>query len=119
MDFINNLYLDCNSIIYDSIDFKSFKNIKQFEELIIQNVILKIENIIKIINPSETVFIAFDGVPPIAKLNQQKNRRYKSSLQNTMFNKISPWDTCSITPGTKFMTNLNNTIKNHYQARNI
>ena len=23
-----------------------------------------------------------------------------------MFNKISPWDTCSITPGTKFMTNL-------------
>lgn len=114
LDFIDNLYLDCNSIIYDSIDFKVYENKSQFENFIIKNVIIRIENIINIINPKENIFIAFDGVPPIAKLNQQKNRRYKSSLQNSMFNKNSSWDTCSITPGTNFMNKLNNVIKEHF-----
>ena len=114
LDFINNLYLDCNSIIYDSLDFKLFENKSQFENHIIKNVIFKIENIINIINPSEKIFIAFDGVPPIAKLNQQKNRRYKSGVQNYLFNKNSPWDTCAITPGTKFMKKLNNVISEHF-----
>ena len=114
LNFIDNLYLDCNSIIYDSLDFKVYENKSQFENYIIKNVINKIENIINIINPSENIFIAFDGVPPIAKLNQQKNRRYKSSLQNSMFNKNSPWDTCSITPGTNFMNKLNDVIKQHF-----
>ena len=114
LDFIDNLYLDCNSIIYDSIDFKVYENKSQFENFIIKNVIIRIENIINIINPNENIFIAFDGVPPIAKLNQQKNRRYKSSLQNSMFNKNSSWDTCSITPGTNFMNKLNNVIKEHF-----
>ena len=114
LNFIHNLYLDCNSIIYDSLDFKVYENKSQFENYIIKNVIIRIENIINIINPNENIFIAFDGVPPIAKLNQQKNRRYKSSLQNSMFNKNSPWDTCSITPGTNFMNKLNDVIREHF-----
>jgi 5'-3' exonuclease len=114
LNFIDNLYLDCNSIIYDSLDFKIFENKSQFENHIIKNVINKIENIITIINPKEKIYIAFDGVPPIAKLNQQKNRRYKSSVQNLMFNKNTPWDTCSITPGTKFMNKLNDVISKHF-----
>jgi 5'-3' exonuclease len=114
LNFIDNLYLDCNSIIYDSLDFKNFENKSQFENYIIKNVINKIENIITIINPKENIYIAFDGVPPIAKLNQQKNRRYKSSIQNSMFNKNTPWDTCSITPGTKFMNKLNDVISKHF-----
>ena len=114
VNFIHNLYLDCNSIIYDSFNFKIFENKSQFENHIIKNVIIKIENIIDIINPSEKIFIAFDGVPPIAKLNQQKNRRYKSSFQNLMFDKNTPWDTCSITPGTNFMNKLNDIINKHF-----
>ena len=114
LNFIDNLYLDCNSIIYDSLDFKHFENKSQFENYIIKNVINKIEKIITIINPKEKLYIAFDGVPPIAKLNQQKNRRYKSSIQNLMFNKNTPWDTCSITPGTKFMNKLNDVINKHF-----
>ena len=61
---IDNLYLDSNSIIYDSINFEFFENKSQFENYIIQNVILKIEEIIKIINPKKNLIIAFDGVPP-------------------------------------------------------
>ena len=110
----NNLYLDSNSIIYDSIDFSNFKNNNQFENFIIQSVINKLENIIKIINPTNLIYITFDGVPPISKLKQQKNRRYKSWHQNNILNKTTIWDTASITPGTQFMKLLNNKITNHF-----
>ena len=110
----DSLYLDSNSIIYDSIDFEKYENDDQFEKFIINNVIKKIENIINVTNPSNLVYIAFDGVPPIAKLTQQKNRRYKSWYQSNLFNKKIIWDTCAITPGTKFMTKLNNNITKHF-----
>ena len=89
---IHNLYLDSNSIIYDSIDFNLFQNKSQFENIIIQKVVDKIELIIKTINPTKNIILAFDGVPPIAKLNQQKNRRYKSWYQANLFNKNTPID---------------------------
>ena len=114
---IHNLYLDSNSIIYDSLDFTLFQNKSQFENLIINKVILKIELIIKTINPSKNIILAFDGVPPIAKLNQQKNRRYKSSYQANLFNKNTPWDPTAITPGTTFMDKLNHIIYNHFNNK--
>lgn len=114
---IDNLYLDSNSIIYDSIDFTLFQNKSQFENLIIQKVIDKTELIIKTINPSKNIILAFDGVPPIAKLNQQKNRRYKSSYQANLFNTNTPWDPTAITPGTTFMEKLNLNITNYFHKR--
>jgi 5'-3' exonuclease len=114
---IHNLFIDSNSLIYDSLDFNKFENSSQFENYIIKNVIIKIEEIINIINPSENIYIAFDGVPPFAKINQQKNRRYKSAYQNRIFNKKILWDTCAITPGTLFMTNLNNAIAIHFNKK--
>ena len=114
---IHNLFLDSNSIIYDSINFNNFENKSQFENYIIQSTISKIENIIKIINPQNNIFIAFDGVPPLAKLNQQKNRRYKSNYQNILLNKKTNWNTCSITPGTNFMKKLDLLIYNHFKNK--
>ena len=114
---IHNLYLDSNSIIYDSIDFTLFQNKSQFENIIIQKVVDKIELIIKTINPTKNIILAFDGVPPIAKLNQQKNRRYKSWYQANLFNKNTPWDTAAITPGTTFMEKLNLNLKNHFSNK--
>lgn len=75
---IHNLFIDSNSLIYESLNFNEFLNLSQFENYIIKTVILKLEEIINIIGPSENIYIAFDGVPPFAKINQQKNRRYKS-----------------------------------------
>ena len=44
-----------------------------------------IEYYIQEIKPENTVFIAFDGVAPVAKLDQQRNRRYKSALEKKLF----------------------------------
>jgi 5'-3' exonuclease len=112
---IANLFLDCNSLIYDSLDFTKFQAKDQFESYIIENVIIKIEEIIKAINPSDTVYIAFDGVPPFAKISQQKNRRYKSAYQSNLFKTEALWDSCAITPGTRFMEDLNNALCLHFK----
>ena len=111
---VNNLFIDANSIIYDSLDFKQFTNTNEFETIIIQNVIQKINNIVKLVNPNTIVYIAFDGIPPLGKLNQQKNRRYKNHIQSAILNKEIIWDTANITPGTNFMKQLNIKLTQFY-----
>ena len=79
---VDNFYLDCNSIIYDVIHNIDFKVIKEEEtDLIIKNVFIKIDEYASIIKPVNNLFIAFDGVAPVAKLDQQRERRYKSLFQ--------------------------------------
>jgi 5'-3' exonuclease len=117
---IHHLYMDCNSIIYDavySIDKQLFDehNNNNFENEIIERVINNIKMYIDIIHPSNTIFIAFDGVAPFAKMDQQRTRRYKShfmsknSFVKNVENKKS-WNTSAITPGTKFMETLSKRI---------
>jgi len=120
---INNLYMDCNSIIYDVVkNIKGVKSQQLSNDYIIQQVILKIEEYILLIQPDFSVFIAFDGVAPIAKLEQQRNRRYKTWYQNAIHNNIfndtpiNEWNTTAITPGTVFMNQLNNSIHNHFNS---
>lgn len=129
---INNLYMDCNSIIYDAVRHIDFAALKESSnKTIINNVTLKIEEYISLINPDTTIMIAFDGVAPVAKLEQQRNRRYKSVYQTEITRAIfktttpDPWNTTAITPGTVFMVELNNAIKLHfsdpkkYKVKNI
>jgi 5'-3' exonuclease len=88
--------------------------------IIIKGVISKIEYYIETIDPKQQVIVAFDGVAPVAKLEQQRNRRYKSWYQNEItrdiFNKDKPdpWNTTAITPGTKFMSELNTKVSAHF-----
>jgi 5'-3' exonuclease len=122
---VDNLYLDCNSIIYDAygkmtFDPKSSVLTETIGLTIIQQVIAKIEYYISIVEPQKTVIIAFDGVAPVAKLEQQRQRRYKSWYQNDIsrqiFKKVdtNAWNTAAITPGTIFMSELNSLIQKHF-----
>jgi 5'-3' exoribonuclease 1 len=100
-----HLYMDCNSVIYDAYHEISKDNPDPSYDDIIDKTIQGIQSIIQVISPSKTVFIAFDGVAPFAKMKQQKTRRFRSifetqSVEPTKFN------TTMITPGTKFMQKL-------------
>jgi len=67
---IHNLYLDCNSIIYDvvnKIDILVINN-NDYEEFILKQTVISISNYIKSIKPANHVIIAFHGVAPITKL---------------------------------------------------
>jgi len=118
-----SLYMDCNSIIYDvfySLDMNTI-NENDIEKIIIENVIQKINQYINIVNPTRYAFIAFDGVAPFAKMEQQRTRRYKSKhsleIEHTFFNKINrthKWNTSSITPGTQFMNMLSEKVSAYF-----
>lgn len=121
---IHNLYLDCNSIIYDSardLMTAAEKNPKSFERLLIKTVCERIESYFKRLKPTEKAFIAFDGMAPVAKLEQQRNRRYKGWFQARMLSDIDPdykppaWDTVAITPGTKFMRELGEQVRIYFK----
>ena len=115
---IDNLYLDSNSIIYDSVHATPYDKSQGYEKKIMQLVCNKIDEYVKTINPSQRLMIAFDGVAPIAKLNQQRDRRYKSWVQSNMI-PTSSWNTCAITPGTYFMSQLSKYIKAQYSMSNF
>lgn len=118
---VDNLYMDANSIIYDAVySIKNdYKSKLQFEKLIYKTVCEKIEVILKLINP-KCCFLAFDGVAPNAKLEQQRQRRFKSVFNKKLLEKFEifedmQWSTNSITPGTDFMINLDKYISTHFK----
>jgi 5'-3' exoribonuclease 1 len=122
---INNLYLDCNSFIYEAhqilVNSMTEKQKKLYDQdiLLFEKDLIKVaqESLIKLVEqlkPNKRVLIAFDGVAPLAKLDQQRNRRYMSAFQSSI-DAENPqssgalkykWNTSAITPGTDFMEKL-------------
>ena len=83
---VDNFYLDSNSIVYDclrALDKEYKENDEEFEKLLIEAVCHKIDEYLAIIKPQNRVFIAFDGVAPVAKLEQQRKSRH--SLKNNCY----------------------------------
>jgi 5'-3' exonuclease len=58
----------------------------------------------------KSVLLAVDGVVPMAKIRQQRVRRFKSAWLRKADASAS-WDTNAITPGTKFMEKLGTVLK--------
>ena len=124
---VDRLYLDSNSIIYDSMAEIKFDDVETFEQKLISLVCEKIEEYIRLVSPKKLVYIAFDGIAPQAKLQQQKSRRYKSWFMKQYDNCVeanerrmyepnkSYWDSSAITPGTEFMNNLNLQIRYYFR----
>ena len=119
---VDNLYLDSNSIIYDSlrsINIDDYEDTNAFEQSLYEAVCAKIEEYIDVIQPTQRVFIAFDGIAPVAKLKQQKSRRYRSKFIEHVTREIEgttskSWDSASITPGTSFMSGLDDYVSTHF-----
>ena len=121
---IQQLLMDCNSIIYDSyreLEEKYKKepfDLNTIESQIIQKTIDKIVEYIMIISPEKSTFVTFDGVAPLAKMDQQRVRRFKTR-HFVSFTSPPIWDTTSITPGTTFMMNLSNSVKTYFEKNQI
>ncbi len=122
---IDNLYFDANCLFHP----KCFEILKLYsditdtdklEKLMIDRIIKYISYIINFVNPNKLIYIAVDGVAPIAKINQQRKRRYKSVIDkeyndylNKKYNvqKNTSWSNIVITPGTDFMIRLDHELQ--------
>ncbi len=126
---ITNMYLDFNSIIHmcsAACISSANANISKRElyNLIYDKIISHtIDNIVSPNPPKKLLYIAIDGVAPLAKIQQQRKRRFMSAYKNKMINDwkashnmpVSEWDSNVITPGTKFMARLNKYLKSYFE----
>lgn len=100
-----NVYcLDFNGIIHPITSKIITKSTD--EDYMIKKLYEKIDTDIKNLKPNKTI-ICVDGVVPLAKMIQQRRRRYLTKYKNNIDNVSVNWDTNAITPGTKFMNKLN------------
>jgi 5'-3' exonuclease len=121
----HTLFFDANCLFHPQcfkiLKFYPFESsIDKLEHMMMERIINYIKFIIDYVNPQDLVYIAVDGVAPLAKINQQRKRRYKSVEENTIKNNIykkydipnnTSWSNIVITPGTEFMKKLDKKIK--------
>lgn len=88
-----------------------------WEDRLIAAVLRYIKDMVVLVAPKETVYVAVDGVAPMAKIKQQRHRRFKSSVLAAEEAKVTGrvvgerWNTNAITPGTAFMDRLGTALK--------
>lgn len=117
---IDYLFLDYNSLIHpcaqEIIKIKEVEkdyNQKFLKDDIIENCIIYTRYIINVVG-AKNVYIMIDGVAPRAKMNQQRERRYKTHFfkklvkleEKEIETKYLEWDSNKITPGTHFMESI-------------
>lgn len=123
-----SLYLDFNSIIHPcsaqvvaKLDSQSITNDTLYN-LIFQRILDYTANIVNIVKPNDLLYVAVDGVAPRAKMHQQRKRRFLSAKRNLALSEFkrlhniphTEWDSNCITPGTEFMSQLDQYLKTNF-----
>ncbi|KAJ8613573.1 hypothetical protein CTAYLR_006130 [Chrysophaeum taylorii] len=115
-DAVDNLYLDMNGIIHQC----THSNDDQLVTTSMKEQFVRIfqftDKVCKLVGPQKLIYLAVDGIAPRAKMNQQRARRFRSSLERTQLMEDIlaaggelpevHFDSNCITPGTEFMFKL-------------
>lgn len=112
-----SLSLDIPGIIHESTqkvwcygscsgETKKSRNEQELMDMFYGEVFSRILNIVKLFhnekNKLDVLIIALDGKAPVAKMNEQRMRRYISKMENPNYS----FDSAKISPGTDFMADL-------------
>lgn len=107
------------------IDGKEIELGREFEDDVIKEVIHTIVRLSNEVSPINLLWIAVDGVVPLAKMKQQRERRLRAIQNRDEIRRIyecherNPpleWDSNAITPGTEFMNRMCKTIEENLET---
>ena len=98
------LFMDFNCLIYhclhreDTPVYPCHSEKESWEKEFIECIVRYCLKVIRIVDPKQGVFIAMDGVVPMAKMKQQRLRRFKSAWlsKHSKESNLPKWDTNSI-----------------------
>ena len=133
----DSLFLDLNCAIHpccrkilENFNSSNHNDINKLENKMFHETLHYIEKLVNMVQP-KFLYIAIDGVAPLAKMNQQRLRRYKSiqdrqkqseikqKYGETVGHSTIQWDTNAISPGTKFMDKLCLKIRNELETNKL
>jgi 5'-3' exonuclease len=113
---VNWLWMDFNCLIYhclhreDTPAYPGSHDKEAWEVQFVDCIVRYCLKVVKEVQPVSGIFIAIDGVVPMAKMRQQRLRRFKSvwltDMEASKKGYEDKWDTNAITPGTQFMATL-------------
>ena len=117
---IDYFLIDTNCLIHPMCfkilaENSEINNIEILEGKMINKILEYITHLVDYTKPKKGIFIAIDGVAPLAKIKQQRSRRFKSIHDKELYDKIRKkhnkpipifWNNSAITPGTLFMEKL-------------
>lgn len=121
----SSLFFDFNCLIYHVArrpnstlpPYPGFDGNQEWEDLLLHDIVKYVTKVWQEVGQPKEVFLAIDGVVPMAKIKQQRLRRFKSvwmteqeKKEGIRENKPS-WDTNCITPGTTFMKRLGKALQ--------
>ena len=126
---VSHFMLDFNCIIYAAMKTLKPVTSEKYEVGLRREVGVWLERLIDIISPKDEVFIAVDGPVPLAKIHQQRLRRFKSvwlrkrdeglRAELGLPSATEGWDRNAITPGTVFMNEMNRFLANWITTKKV
>ena len=117
-EVVHQLYLDFNGGIHPAVRSMPESSIDAMYEAVLKY----LKYIIDLVKPTELIYIAIDGVAPLAKMKQQRIRRFKAVKEVVEINQLKKQygvaideknqkDFNMISPATQFMTDLSDKIQ--------
>lgn len=116
------LYLDFNGAIHPAVRSDTTMQYENMPNAVVEY----LDRLLKNVNPIE-VYVAIDGVAPVAKMSQQRERRFKSAKESKHKRELAiehgepvrdtHIDFNMISPGTEFMDNLESHIQTVIEKR--
>jgi len=124
---INALYIDANCLFHPQcfkiLDmYPDLKNQDELFEKMAKEITDYIDLLIDYVKPTDLIYIAVDGVAPLAKMSQQRKRRFGSTnnYKHVVYKKYGikyndSWSNIVISPATEFMNKLHLVIQKYYE----
>jgi 5'-3' exoribonuclease 1 len=115
---LDGLFLDMNGILHGATHGPDIDPAKPYDANdVVVRVFRYIDKLVRTAQPQKLLYMALDGVAPRAKMNQQRQRRFKSARDNKiareqlieqgeMDRNQQTFDSNAITPGTEFMASV-------------